>query len=275
MGKYIRELEICDDDGIYTKLQRVTHRLIDATCIRVCKSFYAIGSDMLYKQNAFAFDDASNWKNAPGDQYPLEIRSLMLDQQKLRQYLDSAKPGLKPGYSAYKRWLHKMDEVISQMQRPVPARELKGWAYFDPLLRFLFTVHQRNASLLKTFKVSGEYSNFDTHDYRSFNRCGSCYKSLNAIIFPYIQVINKLCPGLQKLVLKVRTGRFTWTDENAREEAVLKRLISHLKKLKTVKQLVLYISQEGHFKFRPMKSRLALETTRCFDDRARGRMSKN
>lgn len=168
-----------------------------------------------------------------------------------------------------------MDEVISQMQRPVPARELKGWAYFDPLLRFLFTIHQRNASLLKTFEVSGEYSNCDTHDHRSFNRCGSCYKSLDAIIFPYIQVINKLCPGLQKLVLKVSTERLTWADENGREEAVFKPQISHLKKLKTVKQLVLYISQEGHFKFRPMKSPLALDTIRWFDDRARGRMSKN
>lgn len=75
----IRKLEICDNDGTYTKLQRVTHRLIDATCLRVCKSFYAICCDMIYKQNAFAFDDASNWKNATGDQYPLEIRSLMID----------------------------------------------------------------------------------------------------------------------------------------------------------------------------------------------------
>lgn len=270
----LKKLEIQDEEGVYTRLQRVLRRVIDASCLRVCKLIYYLGSEMLYRQNDFTFD-LTYFRKYLGPQR-ITASSLMLDKQGPRQDLVTRKPILRPGYKSYKIWLQKVKNVIEQVQQPFSIRELKGWAHEDHFIRFLYTIRPRNAALIKTLQFWGTVTSHDFH--RQKDNCKSCHDSFFRDIFLYIEFINEFCKGVEKIVLNINTNA-PWSNSEAlsvEEKNTLNPLIPHLKKLKTVKTLVLCISDgtKGS-EFITMKSSLAVDTCKWFQDRARGWESKS
>ncbi|TGO33238.1 hypothetical protein BHYA_0258g00050 [Botrytis hyacinthi] len=215
-------------------------------------------------------------------------------QMKLRKYMMYDQDGprssstvLKPDrhiesvgvIQPYNEWLVEVKDVVSQLKRSVSDKDLAGWAYQDPFVRFLYNIGPEKAKLIKTLQFSG---NMKTHRCSPANdhhrTCGEGFM-LNFLI--YLQFIHELCPHLEKLVLNIapdvhrRYQDKEWLRWSSFQENLTPFLKSHIRKLQTVKTLVLCTRNEANpaeenYLYEPMKFPLAVETCKWFEARAKG-----
>lgn len=270
----IKKSEFSHESGPYIRIQNILRPMIDASCLRVCKAFHGYGTEMLYRHNTFT-SDISTYRNTK--------KYMMYDQDGPR----SSSTVLKPDrhiesvgvIQPYNEWLIEVEDVVSQLKRSVSDKDLAGWAYQDPFVRFLFNIGPENAKLIKNLQFSG---NMKTHRCNPANdrhrNCGEGFM-LNFLI--YLQFIHELCPHLEKLVLNIapdvhlRYQDKEWLRWSSFQENLTPFLKTHIRKLQTVKTLVLCTRNEAkpteeNDLYEPMKFPLAVETCKWFEDRAKG-----
>lgn len=276
--QFIKKTQLSDESGLYIQLQRVSRRVVDATCLRACKKLHGFGSEMLYRQNTFTFHISDCHSGRETGEF------LMFDQEGTRMDLNIIKPGIAIGsYGAkfpYRDWLNEVEEVVSQAEQQVSSKELKGWAYYDPFIRFLFVIGPQNAALIKTLQFGGSLK---THYCQATDqRCDNCGEDFLHHFMIYLQFIRKFCTGLEKLVLNICPDPLVAFDWNQNlgfhlfEIALTPFLKMHLRKLSTVKSLILGTvydqdpdAETGMVLIEPMRFAAAVETCQWFEARAK------
>ncbi|KAF7959753.1 hypothetical protein EAE96_001362 [Botrytis aclada] len=234
-------------DGIpgsfpHVELTRVLRPLIDATCLRTCKEIREFGSQMLYTDNSYSFKMIGNrfkyYDNPPslffedGDYYWPSPNKPILPQE-----------GISDGSTvkslSARQYQSEIESVINQIESRVPIFELEGWAYYDPFLRFLYTIGPESRASLRTLRFTGAPK---THA-REAEGCHCHGVDLLDNIRLYIPFINKFCTGLKKLVLDMDMDVCTTMGsvENVikRFDEVLKPFLGELEKLQRVRILVM------------------------------------
>ncbi|KAM0145934.1 hypothetical protein ACHAQE_011002 [Botrytis cinerea] len=273
----IQKSELNDEAGPYIQMRNILRPMIDASCLRACKVFNGYGTEMLYRHNNFTFV-------IPTYRYPRTF--MMYDQDGPRSSSTTPKPdrhidtvgALQP----YREWLAEVKNVVSQVKQSVSDKDLAGWAYQDPFVRFLYAIGPENAKLIKTLQFSGTLKSHHCGPENTRHRnCGEGFM-LNFLI--YLQFIRELCPRLEKLVLNIAPDVHRRYDKNEAlrwssfRQTITPLLETHLRKLETVKTLVLCTrneekpTEQNHL-YEPMKFPLAVETCKWFEDRARVRAS--
>ncbi|KAE9370754.1 hypothetical protein N431DRAFT_468776 [Stipitochalara longipes BDJ] len=176
-----------DADGPYTEILRVYRKPIDASFLRTSKALWEMGNKILYGGNEFYFrmNNPSCLWSPP---------SLMARGKVYRP--NAYKP------EKWEDWKDQVDKIITQIENQVPLRGLTGWAYYDPFLRFLYTIGPENARLLKSLRFEG---NIKLHlcavDCTARSRI--CDDDLVWSLHLYIPFILKFCPAVEKLTLFV------------------------------------------------------------------------
>ncbi|KAI9645145.1 hypothetical protein NHQ30_005879 [Ciborinia camelliae] len=279
--------KLSDEHGSYVQLQRILRPVVDASCLRACKIFNGIGSEILFRQNTFTFDvDKYYLRAAKRDQMRSSV--LMLDREGPFSDLDATKPGRPRGSDGvkrpYKDWQLEVMEAVSQVKQRVSDRELKDWAYNDPFLRFLFVIGPKNAALIKTLQFSGTIR---THACNPARRgCKNCEVGFLHHFVVYLQFIRELCTGLETLVLNIAPDSHghLWSNHELRwyrfQRVLTPVFEMDIRKLETVKTLVLctprYLTEPADRvpRYLPMSFPAAVETCQWFEDRAKGWASK-
>ncbi|TGO11224.1 hypothetical protein BTUL_0114g00010 [Botrytis tulipae] len=270
----IKKSKLSDEFGPYIQMQNILRLIVDASCLRACKAFQSYGTEMLYRHNTFKFDIST---------YMNTRKYMMYDQDGPR----SSSTVLKPDrhiesvgvIQPYNEWLVEVKDAVSQVKQSVSDKDLAGWAYQDPFVRFLYNIGPENAKLIKSLQFSG---NMKTHrcspgdDHHRI--CGEGFM-MNFLI--YLQFIHELCPHLEKLVLNIapdvhrRYQDKEWLRWSSFQENLTPFLKTHIRKLQTVKTLVLCTRNEAkpaqqNYLYEPMKFPLAVETCKWFEERAKG-----
>ncbi|KAF7911950.1 hypothetical protein EAE99_010958 [Botrytis elliptica] len=270
----IKRTEMSDEFGPYIQMQNVLRPMIDSSCLRACKAFHSYGTKMLYRYNTFTFDIAT---------YRNPRKFMMYDQDgplssstvlKPDRHIESV--GVRQPYN---EWLAEVKDVVSQVKQSVGVKDLAGWAYQDPFVRFLYNIGPENTKLIKTLQFSGTMKTHRCDPGRDHHKnCGEGFM-LNFLI--YLQFIRELCPHLEKLVLNIapdvhrRYDNKEWLRWSSFLVNLTPLLKDQLRKLETVKTLILCTRNEAkpteqNHLYEPMKFPLAVETCKWFEDRAKG-----
>ena len=173
-----------DNDGAYTELRRLYRAAIDATCLRACKTFNAVGSELLYGKNEFHFEmvNTSFYASPP---------SLLHPEQERKWRPDPCKPTSNKN--------RRIKQGIKKIQESVKITHLPGWIYYDHFLRFLWTIGPTNASMIKSLQFDGMVK---------LHRCSEdycyvdgCRDGLIQSLGIYIPFIIALCPNLERITI--------------------------------------------------------------------------
>jgi hypothetical protein len=175
-----------DEVGTYTELRAVFRRHIDACLLRTSNKIYNMGIDLLYRSNNFHFiwesETWTQWTLQPGAEQPYQPNDCRLQSVSRPDTRQAA-------------W------IISQITNRATIEELDFWAYFDPFLRFLYTIGSENAGRMKHVTFSGTVV---FHNCR-IRRCHpwECGDNLVILLQNHIPFLNALCPLLEKLTIRV------------------------------------------------------------------------
>ncbi|KUJ14237.1 uncharacterized protein LY89DRAFT_784225 [Mollisia scopiformis] len=186
MSEYARNQRE-DDEGIYTEIQKVYYKSIDATCLRVCKQLYRERSKVLYGRNRFAFGMSNtSFRRSPPSYVGGQVQTWNRPDKPV---LDNNRQ-------------HNITLAIENVEGQAP-HESATMAYCDSLLRFLYTICPRNASFLTSLTFEG---NVKIHDCYS-KRCSSqCDDDLVHSLRTYVPFLNKFCTSLRKLTILAGKG---------------------------------------------------------------------
>ncbi|ESZ93316.1 hypothetical protein SBOR_6297 [Sclerotinia borealis F-4128] len=254
-----------------TQLNRITRRAIDATFLRTCKQYLKSGSEILYGKNTFIFNV-----------FPLSGTELLPCWIEGEMHMpDWERPELSQLYD----WPQAIHYVMDQIREGVPLKQLAGWVYHNPFLRFLYVIRPRNAALIKTlyffFTVKMHDCALELDDE---GICKDCPMDPFPEMCMYIQFINELRPGVEKVILDMDAeicrnadGETDWlSKEKEFEEATTPFLRDQIRELKYVKSLVLRSSDTGQAyddepgdSYKYLDYPVAKETIQWFEDRAR------
>jgi hypothetical protein len=218
-----------DANGPYTAIHRIYRKPIDSSFLRTSEEIHRIGNKILYGGNDFFF--------------PMSNPSLHRSPPSLLAKRKVWRPSPhKP--SIHGDWKTQVAQVITQVERNVPICVLRGWAYYDPFLRFLYTIGPKNAALLKSLKFSGRVKlhlcEIDCGD--GFRQCDD---DLILSIRLYIPFIKKFCTGLEKLTLYVERDdvpilNMAFYPEDTpltEEEAMMPLLEKDVRDISTLKEI--------------------------------------
>ncbi|KAE8443005.1 hypothetical protein EG329_002469 [Mollisiaceae sp. DMI_Dod_QoI] len=170
-----------DESDKYTEMRYSRRKVIDPTCLRVCRSFLDIGNYILYRRNGFHF----NMTNTNPEYCP---PSLIEGRGEFQPRAS------KPKLGNYK-FSYSVMEGMSTIDNQVRVTELPGWIYYDKFLRFLHTIGKRNAALLRSLTFQGEvrfYRRIDSH-------APKCEDDLLGSLKLYLPFIKKFCPRLKEI----------------------------------------------------------------------------
>jgi hypothetical protein len=139
-------------------------------------------------------------------------------------------------------WEAGVDLVLRQFEHHALLRALRGWAYYDPLLRFLYTVDLENCARLKAIKFAGKIKLYTCRS----DICGPCDDGVVGSIRLYIPFIKKFCTGLEKLTISVEEDKLIqnspWVvDPNGpqtSEEALAWHIYSDIREIQSLKELM-------------------------------------
>ncbi|KAI9645073.1 hypothetical protein NHQ30_005807 [Ciborinia camelliae] len=261
----IKEKMIYHEGREIIQLNRILRRAIDATCLRTCKQYYEFGSEILYGKNIFKFTMIPS-----------------TDERTKPCWIDGEvyKPvGEMPDLSQLHDQPQAISCVMDQIRQGVPLKQLAGWAYHDPFLRFLYIIRPHNAALIKTLYFYGWVK---LHDCGSFLNdegiCSRCPCSCFPVMSIYIQFINEFCPGVERVILELNAEQFAYghpEQVGLYEQTIIPFLKDRIRELTSVKSLVLRSSDTGRDErdrgeiCKDLDFDIAEETIQWFDDRAR------
>ncbi|THV44754.1 hypothetical protein BGAL_0584g00030 [Botrytis galanthina] len=257
-----------DQEGTYFQLRRVYRPRIDATLLRVCKSFRDNATKFLYKENVFHFT-TMDWSatgspvswidhvkprslNLPEvetiTQRQLDEVSLLLTRLHETRPFESFEP---PIFS-----VHDAIQLIETSGTPVLENCWDAYSYHDRFFRFLQAIGKEKAGMLKTLKFSGTVilhvceGSGSTHGPNGLKE-SLCSKDLVDTLRLYVPIINRFCTGLEKLVIEVKKDPYPdWSlllvldplnsGRSVHQRYITSLLEGELRKLKTVETLEIY-----------------------------------
>jgi len=142
-------------------------------------------------------------------------------------------------------WKDQVDKIITQIENQVPLCALTGWAYYDPFLRFLYTIGSNNARHIKSLKFEGTIK---LH-LCSVDCLGSeaCDDDLVWSLQLYIPFIQKFCTAVEKLTLCVDEDVQLATNMHlyppghplTYEEALLPLLCNGIREIESLKEIAI------------------------------------
>ncbi|KAF7935509.1 hypothetical protein EAE99_002489 [Botrytis elliptica] len=228
------------DSSPYVELTRVLRPLIDATCLRSCKYIWKLGSQMLYADNAYSFKmNGTEITDCPpslifegGNYHRPSPEKPTLSQEGISD-------GSTDKELSAREYESKIERVINQLERRVPILELEGWAYYDPFIRFLYTIGPQNRASIRTLRFTGAPK---TH-VREAHGCDCHGVDLLLNMRIYIPFINKFCTGVKKLVLDMDMDCCIYMGSVGNVirsfDEVLIPFLGELEKLQRVRNLVM------------------------------------
>ncbi|KAF7950473.1 hypothetical protein EAE96_007757 [Botrytis aclada] len=251
-----------DREGTYFELRKVYHPRIDATILRVCKSFRDDATKFLYAENVFHFTTMDwsaagspiswiDYKSTPdfdGNQRPLnEISSLMARTNGTGPYKN-----FEPDSFA----VNDAIRLIESSGTPVLKDCRCAYSYHDHFFRFVQAIGREKAGMIKTLQFSGTVilhvclgngSGHGPNDARET----LCSKDLVDTLHLYIPIINRFCTGLERLVIEVQKDPnpswplllelgFLDSGGDVYQQDITSLLEGEIRKLKTVKTLEVY-----------------------------------
>ncbi|KAF7927370.1 uncharacterized protein EAE97_010045 [Botrytis byssoidea] len=234
----------------YVELTRVLRPIIYATCLRTCKRIWELGSQILYAENAYSFKmNGTEITDSPptlmfeGSNYhwPSPENPILSQESILNGSTDKE--------LSAREYESKIEHVINQLERCVPILELEGWVYYDPFIRFLYTIEPQSRASIRTLRFTGAPK---TH-VREDQGCDCHGVDLLSNMRIYIPFINKFCTGIKKLVLDmdidccVHMGSVGNVVRSFDE--VLMPFLGELEKLQRVRTLAMKrrVSPKGNF----------------------------
>ncbi|KAF7881895.1 uncharacterized protein EAF02_006583 [Botrytis sinoallii] len=206
------------DSSPYVELTRVLRPLIDATCLRSCKYIWKLGSQMLYADNAYSFKmNGTEITDCPpslifegGDYHRPSPEKPTLSQE-----------GISDGSTdkdlSAREYESKIERVINQLERRVPILELEGWAYYDPFIRFLYTIGPQNRASIRTLRFTGAPKTHVREAHGRKETCvrygygllhihgsvGNVIRSFDEVLIPFLGELEKL-QTVRDLVMRRR-----------------------------------------------------------------------
>ncbi|KAF7911948.1 hypothetical protein BELL_0602g00010 [Botrytis elliptica] len=257
-----------DQEGTYFELRKVYRPKIDATLLRVCKSFRDNATKLLYKENVFHFTTMDwsaagspiSWidhentrsRNVPEfegiTQRPLDEVPLLFTRVHVTGPFESFEPDSFAVNDAIR--------LIESSGTPVLEDCWGAYSYHDHFFRFLQAIGKEKAGMLKTLKFSGtvilhmcEFSG-SAHAPNGLTK-SLCSKDLVDTLRLYVPIINRFCTGLERLVIEVQKDPHQdWSllldlgsldsAESVHQQYITSLLEGELRKLKTVKTLEVY-----------------------------------
>ncbi|TGO33236.1 hypothetical protein BHYA_0258g00030 [Botrytis hyacinthi] len=258
-----------DQEGTYFEFRKVYRPRIDATLLRVCKSFRDNATKLLYKENVFHFTTMDwsatgspiSWidhENARArdipefemiTQRPLQEVSLLLTRLHETGPFESFEPDSFAVNDAIR--------FIESSGTPVLEDCWSAYSYHDHFFRFLKAIGKERAGMLKTLKFTGTVilhvceGSGSTHAPNSLKQ-SLCSKDLVDTLRLYIPIINRFCTGLERLVIEVQKdpdpdlqllfdlGFLDSGSSVLQQQYIASLLEGELRKLKTVKILEVY-----------------------------------
>ncbi|KAB8293509.1 hypothetical protein EYC80_007815 [Monilinia laxa] len=238
------------EDGRLTVLRRVHEAALDACVLRVCRSFSNIGGNLLYGRNRYTFrmNNGSLHGSPP----------TWIGKERWRP--PAGKPYLKGREHSATGFYNRINRGITDIQKHVAIKNLAGWVFHDPFLRFLYTIATENTTLIQTLEFSGEVH---CHRCETGHFCDDCiFDSLRV----YIPFINALCPKVRKLTLSVR-GDFE-DDENVVFDQRSVQFFQEARQLKYITELVVRDLEPRDSGMMPTTASILAEPTiKYFNDR--------
>ncbi|CZR64051.1 uncharacterized protein PAC_13948 [Phialocephala subalpina] len=237
-----------DENGQYTEMRYINRKLIDASCLRACQSFFDIGQRILYNMNSFEFGMTNtDWNSCPPSRIGDEV--------------GYHRPcPAKPEFN--NEWLDAVDEGILAIEAQIQLLVLPGWLYYDKFLRFLYTIGTKNAALIKSLTFRGV---INIHQCE-YERCGlRCADDLLDSLQLYFPFIKKFCPELKKLTIYAEQDRtirnvsvsalfplaprqLNKTELNLRDELLSHFLEKHIEYFSTLEELEVVDISKGENK---------------------------
>lgn len=182
----------------YIRLRKYIRSALDASFLRVSKELRTIGSDILYGSNKYMFDMTNPYR---GSNPPLlcgkyeVIRPDPELDDKRKHDMHYPHPAKFPLSDA------QQEETIECIQKQAPLRDLPGYVYYDPFLRFLHTIGPDSASRLKNLSFRGTCLRHECLDDCPHSR--PCDDGIFESLRIYIPVITRVCTGLEHLSIYV------------------------------------------------------------------------
>jgi len=216
-----------DANGDYFELRDVFRSQIDATFLRTCQDLYSTGIKMLYGQNDFYFQMRyPGFHSCPPS---LIAKGTLLQPNSDKLPLNDS------------GWQQAVTRVISEIERQVPITYLSEWTYYDPFLRFIYTIGPRNAALLRSLNFSGTVKiHYCMKDICKKEKCPDDLVASVRLYFPFI---NVFCTSLEKLTLLANEDTFRphpleLGEPANRKEALIPLLKNELKGIITLTEVV-------------------------------------
>ncbi|TGO54117.1 hypothetical protein BCON_0112g00110 [Botryotinia convoluta] len=239
----------------YVELTRVLRPLIDATYLRTCKQIWELGSQILYADNAYNFKTTGNgikiYDSPPsfifeGSNYHWPSP----DKPTLSQ--EGIYDGSMVKKLSARQYNSKVERVMNQIERGVPILKLEGCAYYDPFLRYLYTIRPQSRASIRTLRFTGA----PKPHVREAQGCHCHGVDLLLNMRIYIPFINRFCAGIKKLVLDMDMDACTNMGNLGNVvrsfDEVLIPFLGELEKLQRVRDLVMRrrISSKRNFERR-------------------------
>ena len=131
------------------ELRNIERRPIDATMLRTCKKIHRVGTRILHSDNDFGFPMLNTaWKSSPPS----------IDAQDELFRPNPCMPRINEDYGPVVTKGDResiIDLGVTEIKDQVSLESLGGCIYYDPFLRWLYTIGPKNAALHKSLTFSG------------------------------------------------------------------------------------------------------------------------
>ncbi|CAD6446950.1 d62c87d5-fc19-4d45-87fd-70710b29c00b [Sclerotinia trifoliorum] len=209
-------------EGSLMVLRKVYTSELDATCLRVCKAWKDAGGSLLYRFNCYTFGtNNSTFEGSPPTWMGNKIWRPPVD-----------KPYLVAEDNSSRIFKARIERGIRNIKKRVTIKNLAGWVYHDPFLRFLYTIGAGNAALLHTLQFSGKVR---CHQCERGHFCNDCLVESLRI---YVPIINAICPNVRKLVLRPEKDGNSFPELEIFKQKLLQFFERDLRHLKYITELV-------------------------------------
>lgn len=189
-----------DEHGSYQLIASITKATIDATICRV-SCFDKMATKMLYSENmiCFGINGVNHRRMCPPSM--LQDGNLY-EPSAWKPYEDSDRNrSLTTNHGEQKTWEEYIEYCIDQLKASKMNGEiplLEGWMYYDPFLRFIFTIGPKKAALIKKICIKG---NLKKHSCGRGTCSSRCTEDIAKCIKLYIPFFQACLPSLEHLVI--------------------------------------------------------------------------
>ncbi len=234
-----------DKQGEYLEYRRIILPEIDASCLRVHSKLREYGARILYSSNTFAFSMVNrHLEHCP----PYLLNKVYRPSHQ--------KPNTNcPTILSAMGHICDGHRFVQQDRLRIIFDHLHGWAYFDPFLRFLYTIQPQNAASIKTLSFDGDVQRHNQCSSTSCLKTGVCLlDDLVMSLGLYILFIRKFCANLEKLIIvacddyRVKTCRHRDHQNKSlpksMKETLLPLLENEVRSIRSLRELEVIIKEE-------------------------------